>query len=68
MRPGGETSNLETAFFPITRATVLRMTGIGGTGKTEAPTEGVTVTGGEAGSMKSFLQQAGAWMKRRGRW
>jgi general secretion pathway protein D len=35
------------------------MTGIGGTGKTETPTEGVTVTGGEAGSMKSFLQQAG---------
>ena len=59
VRPGGETSNLETAFFPITRATVLRMTGIGGTGKTETPTEGVTVTGGEAGSMKSFLQQAG---------
>ena len=59
VRPGGETSNLETAFFPITRATVLRMTGIGGTGKTETPIEGVTVTGGEAGSMKSFLQQAG---------
>jgi len=59
VRPGGETSNLETAFFPITRATVLRMTGIGGSGKTETPTEGVAVTGGEAGSMKSFLQQAG---------
>ena len=59
VRPGGETSNLETAFFPITRATVLRMTGIGGSGKVETPTEGVAVTGGESGSMKSFLQQAG---------
>ncbi|MEI8089871.1 MAG: type II secretory pathway, component PulD [Opitutaceae bacterium] len=59
VRPGGETSNLETAFFPITRATVLRMTGIGGSGKAETPAEGVTLTGGEAGSMKAFLQQAG---------
>jgi general secretion pathway protein D len=30
VRPGGETTNLETQFFPITRATVLRMTGITG--------------------------------------
>jgi general secretion pathway protein D len=28
VRPGGETSSLETAFFPVTRATVLRMAGI----------------------------------------
>ena len=28
VRPGGETSTLETQFFPITRATVLRMTGM----------------------------------------
>jgi len=64
VRPGGETSTLDTAFFPITRATVLRMTGIGGSGKTDplsssgAANEG-GVTGGEAGSMKAFLQQAG---------
>jgi general secretion pathway protein D len=64
VRPGGETSTLDTAFFPITRATVLRMTGIGGSGKTDplssagAANEG-GVSGGEAGSMKAFLQQAG---------
>ncbi len=28
VRPGGESSSLETAFFPVTRATVLRMAGI----------------------------------------
>ena len=28
VRPGGETSSLETAFFPVTRATVLRMAGL----------------------------------------
>ena len=28
VRPGGETSTLETQFFPITRATVLRMSGM----------------------------------------
>ena len=64
VRPGGETSTLDTAFFPITRATVLRMTGIGGSGKTDAtsasgPTNEGAVAGGEAGLMKSFLQQAG---------
>jgi general secretion pathway protein D len=32
VRPGGETSTLETVFFPVTRATVLRMTGIAGGG------------------------------------
>jgi general secretion pathway protein D len=63
VRPGGETSNLDTAFFPITRATVLRMTGIG-SGKADplssagAANEG-GISGGEAGSMKGFLQQAG---------
>jgi general secretion pathway protein D len=28
LRPGGETSSLETAFFPVARATVLRMAGL----------------------------------------
>ena len=65
VRPGGETSTLDTAFFPVTRATVLRMTGIAGattTGKTD-PFAGGSAdnapTGGEAASMKAFLQQAG---------
>ena len=69
VRPGGETSTLETVFFPVTRATVLRMTGItssaGGPAKTDpytaagASTAESAPSSGEAGSMKSFLQQAG---------
>ncbi len=65
VRPGGETSTLETQFFPVTRATVLRMSGIGGGGAGKDPyaaggagTE-PAVTGGEASSMRAFLQQAG---------
>ncbi len=69
VRPGGETSTLETQFFPINRATVLRMTGIAGTSATatrdafspggETATPETTVSGGEASAMKAFLQQAG---------
>ena len=73
VRPGGETSTLDTAFFPVTRATVLRMTGISGGGTTGGVAGGkdpysssgasnASETGassGEAGSMKAFLQQAG---------
>jgi general secretion pathway protein D len=71
VRPGGETSTLETQFFPVTRATVLRMSGMGtgggasGTGGRDpyspsgpAATE-PAITGGEAASMRAFLQQAG---------
>ena len=68
VRPGGETSTLDTAFFPVTRATVLRMTGIAGSGSSGgkndpfasggAASESAT-SGGEAASMKAFLQQAG---------
>ena len=67
VRPGGETSTLETQFFPVTRATVLRMSGIGGGGGAakdpysadgSASTE-PAVSGGEAASMRAFLQQAG---------
>lgn len=69
VRPGGETTTLDTVFFPITRATVLRMTGMsagasatatnpyasgGGAAATEP-----AVTGGEAAGMRAFLQQAG---------
>jgi len=70
VRPGGETTTLETAFFPVTRATVLRMTGIasGGASATREPnaasaagagTNEPSNTGGEAASMRAFLQQAG---------
>lgn len=68
VRPGGETSTLETVFFPVTRATVLRMTGIAGSsgGAKADPYAAAGATSadsapssGEAGSMRSFLQQAG---------
>lgn len=69
VRPGGETSTLETQFFPITRATVLRMTGItggGGAGGRDpyagagaAAAAEPVVGGGEAAGMRGFLQQAG---------
>ncbi len=70
VRPGGETTTLDTVFFPITRATVLRMTGMsagasatasrdpyssGGSGAADAPAAG----SGEAAGMRAFLQQAG---------
>jgi general secretion pathway protein D len=50
VRPGGETTVRDTAFFPVTRATVLRMTGLGG---------GTGEDGGESGAIKAFLEQAG---------
>lgn len=73
MRPGGETSTLDTEFFPITRSTVIRMTGIGGglaSGGNQsavndpfspAPVNAVNAPGGgtEAEALKQFLQQAG---------
>ncbi len=66
VRPGGEVSTLDTAFFPVTRATVLRMSGISGaSGAKGDPSSAGAAAGeptsstGEAGSMKAFLQQAG---------
>lgn len=68
LRPGGETTMLDTAFFPVTRATVLRMSGNAGVNTTGndpfssagASNEG---TGGsnasEGAAIKGFLQQAG---------
>jgi general secretion pathway protein D len=71
VRPGGETSTLETQFFPVTRATVLRMTGMAGGGaaagkdpfgsstdNSGAAHEPGAATG-EAAAMRAFLQQAG---------
>ena len=69
VRPGGETSTLVTEFFPVTRATVLRMSGIGGgggggrdpysPGGAGAAGGEPASSGGEAASMRGFLQQAG---------
>ncbi len=68
IRPGGDNENPpETVFFPITRATVLRMTGMGGSASAAAsrdpyssgaPAEGAAA-GGEAAAMRAFLTQAG---------
>ncbi|MBW8782744.1 MAG: type II secretory pathway, component PulD [Verrucomicrobia bacterium] len=73
VRPGGETSSLDTAFFPVTRSTVIRMTGVSGAAASAtpaaaadpfapaaaAPAGGGGATGGEAQSLRAFLQQAG---------
>lgn len=69
VRPGGETTTLDTVFFPITRATVLRMTGMSGGASAAATANPYSsagaantepaVTGGEAAAMRAFLQQAG---------
>ncbi len=62
-RPGGETSSLETAYFPISRSTLLRITGLGGTvaavpAKRESGAE-PAASGGETAALRLFLQQAG---------
>jgi general secretion pathway protein D len=66
VRPGGEQSTLETAFFPVSRSTVLRLTGNG-----SSPAAGIDpLTGaalaapaaraeGEGQAIRSFLQLAG---------
>lgn len=72
VRPGGEATTLDTAFFPVSRATVLRMTGLSsntapsGSGQSADPFSSRYSTndrgpgnGGEAPAMKAFLQQAG---------
>ena len=71
VRPGGEGgTNLENAFFPVTRATVIRMTGIGGASATPAAAadpfaapsaapSGGTSAGGESAALQAFLEQAG---------
>jgi len=71
VRPGGEQSTLETGFFPVTRATVLRLTGKGraaGAGTVRAgadPLAGGSAnpatlsSDGETQAIRNFLQLAG---------
>jgi general secretion pathway protein D len=73
VRPGGETTTLDTAFFPVTRSTVIRMTGVGAAAATTpaaaadpfaaAPAAGASGGSGggtgDAASLRAFLQQAG---------
>lgn len=69
LRPGGERTNLDTEFFPISRSTVIRMTGGGsgaGNGVFDDPfftdsgdrvrDQGVA---NDAQTIRGFLQQAG---------
>ena len=70
VRPGGEITNLETEFFPISRATVIRMVGASSGSHSApaassdpfaAPAGGSAAGGivGESQAIQGFLQQAG---------
>lgn len=68
VRPGGEAATLEMAFFPVSRATVLRMTGLGGGGTgvirpvdpfSSAGAANEPLAGSDGVAMRGFLQQAG---------
>lgn len=66
VRPGGEKSALDTQFFPVSRSTVLRMTGRGApaSGGTDPLAGGASVAGPqtvetEGQAIRGFLQLAG---------
>lgn len=73
IRPGVETARVETEFFPVTRATALRLTGVNGAGSVfpdrrdvpsappmqEAPSPAVLASVREGQAIRQFLQQAG---------
>ena len=54
VRPGGEQSALETQFFPVSRSTVLRMTG-----KSAAPGAAAVNVESEGQAIRNFFQLAG---------
>lgn len=68
VRPGGELSNLDTEFFPVSRSTVIRMVAGGGGSNDVADSSpsdpfsssvGTASPSSESRSIQSFLQQAG---------
>ncbi len=73
IRPGAETATVDTAFFPVTRATAVRMTGTGGAASAPgakadmgAANDGrgdshsaMAASTREGQAIKNFLQQAG---------
>ena len=67
VRPGGESTTLDTAFFAVSRATVLRMTGSAGVAASVSTDPFSSSgagndpfrSGNEAPAMQAFLQQAG---------
>jgi general secretion pathway protein D len=59
VRPGGERSALETAFFPVSRSTVLRMTGKSLEHSAAAAAVSGQAMEGEGQAIRNFLQLAG---------
>ncbi len=70
VRPGGELTNLDTEFFPVSRSTVIRMAGSGGAAPAASGSDdpfafsssggsGVSGSLTESEGMQNFLQQAG---------
>ncbi|MEZ5278206.1 MAG: type II secretory pathway, component PulD [Opitutaceae bacterium] len=69
VRPGGELSNLDTEFFPVSRSTVIRMvagSGDSGPGSRSSANDPFSSSGsseaspsGESRAIRGFLQQAG---------
>ncbi len=69
LRPGGENRNLNTEVFPVSRSTVIRMTGLSGSGSESAFDSDPFAQGGtsspasgmasDAVTIRNFLQQAG---------
>lgn len=70
LRPGGENRNLNTEVFPVSRSTVIRMTGISGSTSESSfnadpfvPSQGTSSPAGgmasDAVTIRNFLQQAG---------
>ena len=56
LRPLGDVGEVEMEFFPVARATVLRMTGQSGLANSS---KGAPAQQGEAEAIRAFLQQAG---------
>jgi general secretion pathway protein D len=67
LRPGGEAAPLETAYFSVSRSTIIRTTGLGAAPATSTPrreaggaaADAVISPASEAAALRSFLQQAG---------
>jgi general secretion pathway protein D len=61
VRPGGEVSALPTEYFPLSRATLIRITGLpGAVPPAKAPSaDEATPLAAERSAVRNFLQQAG---------
>jgi len=70
LRPGGENRNLNTEVFPVSRSTVIRMTGISSNSESsdfgadpfavdDGPSSPASGMAGDATTIRNFLQQAG---------